>query len=243
MSSSCGDPMKALSGVRSSWLISPSPVVDLAVDLIVPVKALSFAKTRLRGAADHGVGEPTRHTRLTLALAQDTVTAARAAVTVRRLVVVTSDPVVAAELSTLGVEVVPEGPVPLLNEACRHGATALDGTVPVGVLQADLPALRSAELDAAVTEALAAFTTGATSAFVADAGTTGTTFLLAARRTTFDPRFGAGSAARHRAAGSVALTGTWPSLRHDVDTADDLRAATEIGLGLHTFEALYPQAP
>ena len=45
------------------------------------------------------------------------------------------------------------------------------------------------------------------------------------------PRYGPASAAAHRAAGAVELTGDWPSLRHDVDTAADLRTAAELGLG------------
>jgi 2-phospho-L-lactate/phosphoenolpyruvate guanylyltransferase len=218
-----------------------SPMVStVAVDLVVPVKVLSAAKTRLRGAADHGVGEPALHARLALALAHDTITAVRRAKRVRRLVVVSSDPVVAAELAAVGVEVVPDGPVAGLNEAYRRGAAAFDGAAPVGALQADLPALRPAELDAAVAAAAVAFAEGATSAFVADAEGSGTTFLVAATAAAFDPRFGEGSAARHEAAGALRLAGHWPGLRRDVDTPDDLCAATEIGLGEHTSGVLEP---
>ncbi len=211
--------------------------------LVVPVKTLGAAKTRLRGAADHGIGEPTAHARLALALAHDTVAAVRGAVRVGRLLVVSSDPVVAAELAAVGVEVVPDGPVPGLNEAYRHGAHLLGGTRPVAALQADLPALRPAELDAALEAAWAAFTLGATAAFCADAEGTGTTLLAAAPGHALDPLFGIDSAARHRAAGAVELTGGWPGLRRDVDTADDLRAAAEIGLGPHTRCVLTPSSP
>lgn len=196
------------------------------MDLVLPVKRLTEAKSRLRGATADG-----EHVRLALALAHDTVAAVLAARLVRRLLVVSSDPVVAAEFGAVGVEVVPDGPEPGLNAAYAHGAALLRARTPdtaVGALQADLPALRASELDAA----LAAFT--GDRAFCADAGGTGTTLLLAAAGIDLDPRFGIGSAARHAASGAVALAGEWPGLRRDVDTADDLRAATALGVGEHT---------
>jgi 2-phospho-L-lactate/phosphoenolpyruvate guanylyltransferase len=213
------------------------------VDLIVPVKPLGTAKSRLRGAADHGLGEPRTHARLALALAHDTVAAVRAAGLVRRLVVISSDPVVAAELAAVGVEVVPDGAATGLNAAYSLGSQLLrqrDPAATVGALQADLPALRPTELDAAIDAALTAFAGGATRAFVADAEGTGTTFLLAAPPAPLDPRFGAGSAAAHHESGARGLTGDWPGLRRDVDTADDLRRAAELGLGPNTTCVLAP---
>ena len=47
------------------------------MDLVVPVKPLYAAKSRLRGAADRGVGDPDAHAALALALAHDTVAAVR----------------------------------------------------------------------------------------------------------------------------------------------------------------------
>ena len=210
------------------------------MDLVVPVKPLSLAKSRLRGAADRGIGEAGAHARLALALAHDTIAAVRAARLVRGLVVVSSDAVVAAELAAIGVDVVPDGPEPGLNPAYAHGAAVLRGRDPacaVGALQADLPALRPSELDAA----LAAFLgEGFPRAFCADAEGTGTTFLLAASGVALDPRFGPGSARRHRESGAVELAGGWPGLRRDVDTTADLDAATALGLGEHTRAVLVP---
>jgi 2-phospho-L-lactate guanylyltransferase len=214
--------------------------VDLGVDLVVPVKPLHRAKTRLR--ADGGVGDPDAHAALALALAHDTVAAVRAARAVRRLLVVSSDPVVAAELAALGVEVTPDADGGL-NPALRQGAALLRARDPgaaVGALQADLPALRPEELDGALAAAGVIFTTGGARAFCADAEGTGTTLLLAAAGVPLDPRFGVGSAARHRAAGAVALPGAWPGLRRDVDTRDDLCAAAELGLGAQTRAVLAP---
>lgn len=215
------------------------------VDLVVPVKPLAAAKSRLRGAADRGIGAPRAHARLAMALARDTISAVQAAGRVRHLLVVSSDPVVAAELGVFGVEVAPDGPVPGLNLAYERGAALLrerDPGAAVGALQADLPALRPAELDAAITAALAAFGTGAQRAFTPDAEGTGTTFLLAAGGVALEPQFGVGSAQRHEDSGARRLHGRWPGLRRDVDTADDLREAADLGLGEHTALVLTPAA-
>ncbi|MGD9988000.1 2-phospho-L-lactate guanylyltransferase [Pseudonocardia sp.] len=232
----------------------PSPV-----DLVVPVKGLPAAKSRLRGAADGGVGEPGAHSRLTLALLLDTLAAARRS-GVRRLLVVSSDPDVAAAVAGLGaaparavtdgtrddgdsarLDVVPEGPVAGLNAALTHGATLLRADDPastVGALQADLPALRPDELRAALAEAATRFAAGAVAAFSADTPGDGTTLLLAAPGAALAPAFGHGSAARHAAAGAVLVGGSLPGLRRDVDTADDLRGAVALGVGPHTTSAL-----
>lgn len=209
-----------------------------AVDLVVPVKALRLAKSRLRGTR-HGT-DPAHH-RLVLAVTRDTVLAARSAGLVRRVLVVCSDPVAAAALRADGVEVVPDLPAAGLNLALRYGAgllRAADPAATVGALQADLPALATAELDAA----LAAFLgSHASLAFCPDRAGTGTTLLLAAVGTPLDPRFGHGSAAAHAAAGAHRLDGPWPSLRCDVDTDDDLAEAARLGLGRNTAAVLAAQ--
>ena len=89
-------------------------------DLVVPVKALPDAKSRLRGAV-----QPDEHNRLVLAVLLDTVTAAAEADGVRRVLVVSSDPTVAGVLAAGGFECVPEGPSRGLNQALRHGAAIL----------------------------------------------------------------------------------------------------------------------
>jgi 2-phospho-L-lactate guanylyltransferase len=213
------------------------------IDLVVPVKPLTKAKSRLRGAADGGIGEPRAHARLAMALLRDTIDAVRATPSVRHLLVVSSDPVVAAELGVFGIDVLPDGPVPGLNRAYARGAARLrerDPAAAVAALQADLPALRPAELDEALAAALAQFATGARRVFVADAEGTGTTLLVAAPGADLDPRFGVDSARLHEESGARPLTGEWPGLRRDVDTADDLQAAAGLGLGSHTGAALAP---
>jgi 2-phospho-L-lactate/phosphoenolpyruvate guanylyltransferase len=191
--------------------------------VVVPVKRLGVAKTRLYAA-----GRPRPdHEALALALATDTVAAALAAAPVGRVVVVTDDPSAGPAVRRLGAVVVADEPDAGLNAALAYGAGRAREIAPgdgVAVLSSDLPALRPAELAAA----LAAV---AGRAFVADAAGTGTTLLAAAPGTELRPRFGRDSAAAHAADGSVALAGTWPSLRRDVDTPADLAEAATLGLG------------
>ncbi|MFV2107339.1 2-phospho-L-lactate guanylyltransferase [Micromonospora sp. LOL_015] len=207
--------------------------------VVLPVKRLAVAKSRLRGALD---GVP--HEELALALARDTVAAALACPLVAEVVVVTSDPAADAALGALGARTVadPElaapdlgGPevgapeVSGLNAAVAHGAATVDGGRPVAALTADLPALRPAELAAALD-------TGGAAArwFVPDAAGTGTVLLAAAVGTALRPGFGAGSAVRHQRSGAVRRGGDWPTLRRDVDTAADLADAARLGLGRYT---------
>ncbi|GAA1273584.1 2-phospho-L-lactate guanylyltransferase [Saccharothrix xinjiangensis] len=195
------------------------------MDLVVPVKTLDRAKSRL-------VGSRLDRPALALAFALDTIAAALPVA--RRVLAVTSDPAVALELRALGVESAegPEG----LNEALRFGAAVLrerDPASVVGALQADLPALRTAELALAVASARGR-------AFCPDRQGTGTTLLLSEPGGSLEPSFGVGSAAAHAASGATALVGPWPSLRHDVDTAEDLDLAGALGLGPRTAAVLSP---
>ena len=84
--------------------------------LVVPVKVLSRAKSRL--AADTG---PHRE-QLALAVAADTVSAALRCKSVASVLVVVSDPVAGAELAALGAQLVPDEPDGGLNPALVHGA-------------------------------------------------------------------------------------------------------------------------
>lgn len=204
--------------------------------VVVPAKRLTVAKTRL---APLTAATPDLHGDLVLALLADTVTAALAAavddVVVADVVVVTDDARAAAVVTELGARTVGDEPDRGLNPALAHGARAAR-TAAVAALSSDLPALRPAELAAALR---AAGDSGR--ALVTDAAGTGTT-LLAARAGDLLPRFGAGSAAAHTAGGAVPLDGDWPGLRRDVDTEADLVAAVRLGVGRHTA-ALLPRLP
>jgi 2-phospho-L-lactate guanylyltransferase len=193
--------------------------------VVMPVKRMAMAKTRLRGAAP---GVP--HARLVLAMASDTLAAALACPSVHRALVVTDDPDAAAVLGGLGAQRVPDHPHPGINAALARGAAVAAGS-PVVALTGDLPALRPLELAAALA-ALSHHPRG----FVPDAQGTGTAMLAARAGVALDPRFGVGSAQAHAASGAVRLDGDWPTLRQDVDTAADLAAATALGLGRYTAE-------
>jgi 2-phospho-L-lactate guanylyltransferase len=171
---------------------------------------------------------------LALAVAADTVAAALRTDRVRRVVVVTDDPLAARELAALGAMIVPDEPDNGLNPALSYGAEVARRAFPdagVVALSADLPALRSAELtrvlDAAADTPLS---------FVADALDVGTTLYAARPGTEFCPAFGTNSRLRHRAQGARELASLRDiaSVRRDVDTLEDLLAAIALGLGPRT---------
>jgi 2-phospho-L-lactate/phosphoenolpyruvate guanylyltransferase len=200
----------------------------VAWTLVVPLKPLSRAKSRLSEAA----GDDLRPG-LALAFAQDTVSAALAGRWVAGVTVVTDDPLAGRELAALGARILPDPPGGGLNAALAHGARAVREQRPetaVAALNADLPALRAVELDQ-VLEAAAGFSR----AFLADAAGVGTTLLSAAPGVDLAPAFGGPSRTRHRASGAheIELSGV-DSVRRDVDTGEDLRAALALGVGAHT---------
>jgi 2-phospho-L-lactate guanylyltransferase len=98
---------------------------------------------------------------------------------------------------------------------------------------ADLPSLQPADLDAALLVAAAA----PSPAFVADRDGIGTT-LYTAPHDAFSPRFGSRSRDAHVDAGSREIEGDLSSLRRDVDDAEGLAAAENLGVGVHTRLAL-----
>jgi 2-phospho-L-lactate/phosphoenolpyruvate guanylyltransferase len=203
--------------------------------VVVAVKRLESAKSRLRGALD---GVP--HELLALALAEDTVEAVLASAPVRELLVVTDDPEASRVLGRLGGRIVAEPPEAGLNPAFSRGAALVaDGWV--AALTADLPALRPAELTDALRAAEA--DPSGVRRFVADAPGTGTVLLAVPPGVPLDPRFGPGSAAAHTGSGARPLHAGWPTLRRDVDTPADLIAATALGLGRHTSALARGAAP
>ncbi|MGC9440944.1 2-phospho-L-lactate guanylyltransferase [Streptomyces sp. WG5] len=196
--------------------------------LVVPVKPLARAKSRLSDTADDGVRPG-----LALAFAQDTVAAALACPAVADVAVVTDDARAGGALAALGARVVPDEPRGGLNAALTHGAAAVRAARPesrVAALNADLPALRPAEL-ALVLAAATQFPR----AFLADAAGIGTTLLAAAPGRELSPAFGMDSRARHRMSGAVELRlEAVDSVRQDVDTGADLRTALALGVGPRT---------
>ncbi len=112
------------------------------VVLLVPIKPLSRAKTRLRASAPSGGRSLAEHMDLVLAMAVDTVVAARGAAGVAGVAAITSDRRVITAMTELGVETILEPGQLGLNDALDLGSRTVRATRPevqIGALNADLP--------------------------------------------------------------------------------------------------------
>ncbi|MFD6894318.1 2-phospho-L-lactate guanylyltransferase [Rhodococcus sp. NPDC060086] len=206
-----------------------------AVHVLVPVKALGLAKTRLAHAL-----EPSTRSDLVIAMLIDTL-AAVVGLPETVATVVTSDPVATEVAFAHGAQVLPDpvhrGESDPLNAALGLAARRIRAESPgidLVALQADLPALRSSELTTALTEARSFGT-----AIVVDHTGDGTSALFQCRPDRpLEPMFGIQSARRHIRSGARALTDPLDGLRLDVDTLDDLEAAVRLGIGDATSQVL-----
>jgi 2-phospho-L-lactate/phosphoenolpyruvate guanylyltransferase len=207
--------------------MSPDPTWTL----VVPVKPAAVGKSRLAPFARD------RRSELARAMALDTVSAAVACDRVAEVLVVTRDRESGEALAETGAIVIPDEPERGLNAALGYGATAAWERRPgcrIAAMLADLPALRPDELVAVLDAALAY-----PSSFVPDADEAGTTVYCATLPSAFDPRFGPASRTEHRRAGAVELAlPNIATVRRDVDTEADLRAALRLGVGPRTQAAL-----
>ena len=199
--------------------------MDRTYVVVVPVKRPTVGKSRLLGPTDG------QRRSLAEAFALDTVAACLGTDLVAEVLVATDDAAFSTRFAALGCATIPDGDTTDLNSALRQAVAEArrrwPELLPVA-LCADLPALRSADLDAALST-----TTGPQPSFVADAAGTGTTLYRAAYDD-FDPHFGVESRGAHLAAGAVEIPGDLVTLRHDVDDLDDLRAAMALGVGSET---------
>lgn len=197
--------------------------------VLLPVKSPGSGKTRLSALPDDD------RRRLAAAFAADVVAVCTTTPGVALVVVISDDEAFAASLAGDGVVACPD-PGAGLNAALLHGAATAHDLAPglrPAALLADVPALTAADLAAALGHAL----TAPGPCFVEDADGTGTTLYTAAYDA-FDPRFGAGSADAHRAAGAAPIGGPLPTLRRDVDDLAGLAAAVALGVGAATSAAL-----
>lgn len=202
-----------------------------AVTAVVPVKPLALAKSRLDLPAEHRQA-------LALAFALDTVAALAQTSYVVGVLVVTSDETVAGRVRGAGVRVTGDCGTGL-GTAVREGIRVASAWHPEGgvaVVPGDLPCLTPAD----VTDVLVASgaDAGGRGAFVPDRAGTGTTLVVQPTGIAALTRYGPDSAARHRALGLRELAGAPAGARHDVDTWADLRAATALGVGMHTRAAV-----
>ncbi|GAA4865496.1 2-phospho-L-lactate guanylyltransferase [Kitasatospora terrestris] len=200
--------------------------------LVLPVKRLELAKSRLAGFP--GARRPD----LALAFALDTVTAALACREVHRVLVVTRDPAAGRRLTALGATVVADEPGGGLNPALAHGVRRARESAPhapVAALSADLPALRAGELGRVLGAVPAVGR-----AFLPDAPGTGTVLLACRPGAPLSPAFGPTSRRDHASGGARELAvADVPSVRRDVDTPDDLAEALALGVGPHTAALLH----
>jgi 2-phospho-L-lactate guanylyltransferase len=189
--------------------------------LLVPVKTLSLAKSRLELGHDH-LRAP-----LMRAFALDAIDAASRTSAVGRVYVVTDEP----GFDLDGAVRLPDEGEGDLNRALVHASLRvrlLEPTWGVAAMCADLPSVQAEDLQTALASGLTPRW------FVADAAGSGTTLLAAAPGTDLDPHFGADSARRHERSGAVAVRAQVPTLRRDVDTDGDLASARALGVGPHT---------
>ncbi|EGD43534.1 2-phospho-L-lactate guanylyltransferase [Nocardioides sp. WG-D5] len=201
----------------------PAPAPGYVV--LLPVKPPARGKSRLVGIESHERADLAR------SFALDTAESCLAAARVGAVLVITDDSFFAADVARLGAAVIPDGVSGDLNETLVQGAREARRRWPElrpAALCGDLPALRAADLDAALAAA-----SGFGAAYVEDAAGGGTT-LYTAPHDRFRPAFGPGSAAAHRDGGAHPLEGDLRSLRHDVDTLEDLEAVRRLGLGPRT---------
>jgi 2-phospho-L-lactate/phosphoenolpyruvate guanylyltransferase len=197
--------------------------------VVVPVKAASAAKSRLRKAT----GSSHAHAELTAAIRTDTLAAASEAASVGRVLIVSDGPPMMLLAAPGGSQLIVQHS-PGLNRALTEAAGYAARRWPddgIALLVGDLPALRAADLDAALSRAARH-----EFAYVADAEGLGTTLLTARPGLLPRPRFGAGSAARH--AQSATAVEAAAALRRDVDTDVDLAAAVALGVGPATADVL-----
>lgn len=199
--------------------------------VLVPVKPLARAKTRLRVPAG-------RRGELAAAFAHDTIEAARRTDLVVDVAVVTSDAGFAEVVRRLGCTTIPdEGD---LNGSLAAAADRLRSRFPDALpvaLCSDLPALTPADLGRAL-----GGMRGEGPWIVADADDLGTT-LYAATYDSFAPRFGDRSRESHAAVGAIEILGELASLRCDVDDEASLAEAVRLGVGPATARALAASRP
>lgn len=205
------------------------------VTAVVPVKDLDLAKSRL------ALPEHERRA-LALAFATDTLAALLGCPDVTTVVVITADRDIAALATSQGAEVVPDHTAHLdaaIAEAVAHAARQTPEAT-VLVTPSDLPCLRAADVTDVLRQAA-----GHRAAYVPDRSGTGTTMVVHAAGEPVVTGYGAGSAERHTSLGLYAVPAPIRA-RHDVDTLEDLRAATALGLGAATAAvvgALFAHGP
>jgi 2-phospho-L-lactate guanylyltransferase len=182
--------------------------------IVVPVKPLSLAKSRLGSVLSDGQRKEVMRRLLRRVIA--------AALEVAPVSVVTADPDVAARSRILGADVIDENEVLGLNAAARLGVdhARRAGQTWVMILAADLPDVTAEVLRAMIALARA----GAIVAAPSRDG--GTNALILSPRVDFEFAYGRGSFAHHADAakrlGWEVIVHESPALKVDIDWPRDL---------------------
>ena len=195
---------------------------------VVPIKTLAAGKSRL-----HGVLERDHVEALCLAMMQDVVAALIATPSMDRVVVATPDASAADAARALGAEAF-EGPDPGLNAAIESATARLanEGATLVMTVLGDVAAAEPEDFERLILETRSASSQpgGETTATVglAPSSDGGTAALARMPAQAIAARFGADSAARHRAEaasqGVQLVELDLPSLRLDLDRPNDVEA-------------------
>ncbi len=201
--------------------------MNVAVTIVIPVKPLNEAKSRLASV----LGPETRRELVTDMLG-NVLTAAKQS-KAKRMLVVTRDSMVGAMVSATGAEWTPD-PATTLNGSLREVFRTCwaNGETPL-YLPADLPRLRASEIDGILS------TWDGEDQIVLSPchKEQGTNALLVPATCGFEPRLGDGSFARHlaRASSSGIVTEVYraPGIAFDIDTPEDLLT--------HRYAARSPQ--
>jgi 2-phospho-L-lactate guanylyltransferase len=188
--------------------------------VVVPMKDTREAKSRFGGARGD-------RRQLAIVMARDTLCAVANASCVEGVLVVCQREEDVESFKLPGVTVVVR-PELGINEAIVSGVSEVSGagaTPDVAMLPGDLPYLRSAELDVALSRAASSPV-----ACLADRGGTGTTLLTVRGGNAVRPAYGPDSFRAHRAEGAVDLgLPVWSGLRRDVDVPEDLVVNASLG--------------
>lgn len=199
-------------------------VAEEAWTVIVPVKPLGEAKSRLR------IDQPSADA-WARAFLSDVLAAVSAVERISTTIVATSDTEVSSIAQQWGAIVVDDSRAPGINRAVAHAARYAREGSGIAVVVSDLPLLTPE----ALTRVLEYADEHRTS-FLADLGGTGTTMWMTHDRRDLPPHFGSHSRAAHAAAGAhdIAEYAQDPGLlpaRSDIDTHADLERAGDEHLG------------
>lgn len=208
--------------------------------VVIPFKGGSLAKSRL--GLKHGEHSPVdadRRSRLALAFLTDTVVATLAAPSVHHVIVVSSDPAVAAALPDVSTIADPGKGLNAAISAGIHSGLGTTPNAPVAVLTGDLPSLTTDDVEAALQLAQ-----NHSLGVVADHIGVGTTMITSHSGVELIPRFGGSSHRAHTDNGHFSLpVSPRSTLRKDVDTPLDLVNAMARGVGAATETTLRAQQP